>query len=140
MRTKPMTLLKRLIRLKVSHSLVNNPNVQYCFCFLQASLPWLEFCNTAANYSSQNTNIYPLTNFLIARGLHNGKVSPLTSCVKRCWLKFCPVSPYTREVAKVIMDSGEWMRSLRTSNVIDRVANTPFRRMIRKMPGLCLLT
>jgi hypothetical protein len=47
---------------------------------------------------------------------------------------------YTREVAKVIMDSGEWMRSLRTSNVIDRVANTPFRRMIRKMPGLALLT
>ena len=46
-----------------------------------------------------------------------------------------------REVAKVIMDGPDWRRSLRTSNVIDRVANTPFRRMIKKMPGIlvCLI-
>ena len=34
-----------------------------------------------------------------------------------------------------MMDCPEWRRCLRTSNVIERVANTPFRRMIRKMPG-----
>ena len=35
----------------------------------------------------------------------------------------------------MIIDRPDWKKSLRNINVIDSVADTPFRRMIRKMPG-----
>ena len=43
-----------------------------------------------------------------------------------------------REVAKVIIDRKDWERGMRAGNTVDGVVNTPFRRMIRKMPGQLL--
>ena len=53
---------------------------------------------------------------------------------------FAMLFPHTalREVAKVIIGRDDWKLGMRAGNNVDGVVNTPFRRMIRKMPGQLL--